>query len=93
MSYDIETAIDALPPTPNIVTADRRDLEAIVTLLELAAVYLTPTPDATFTVEELLIEAHRLGGDEVRIEVDDVKIVLGKAGFLKKLKGGLLCLK
>jgi hypothetical protein len=92
MSYDFESVSDKTPPTPQMPRSDRRDLEAIVTLLELAAIYLTPNPDAEFTVEELLGEAHRLGGADLMLEENDVRIVLGKAGFLKKV-GSRLRLK
>lgn len=61
-------------------------------LLELGAIYLTQGPDSTFTTEELLAEARRIGGDEIVLDEKDVRIVLGKAGFLKK-EGGRLRLK
>jgi hypothetical protein len=92
MSYDLDTTSDRLS-TPNIVPADRRDLEAIVTLLELAAISLTATPDSTFTSEELIEEARRYGGYEIELDEGDIKIVLGKAGFLKKMGAGRFRLK
>ncbi|KAB2910495.1 MAG: hypothetical protein F9K40_02520 [Kofleriaceae bacterium] len=92
MSYDFETASNRAPPTPPITPSNRRDLEAIVTLLELAAICLTHAPDADFTTEQLLAEARRLGGEEIHLEENDVRIVLGKAGFLRKV-GGRLRLK
>lgn len=64
-----------------------RDLEAIVTLLEVAALSLTTEPDATFTLEQLIREARDLGGDEISIEERDVRIVLEKANFLEKVAG------
>lgn len=67
--------------------AHPKDLEAIVTLLEVAALSLTPEPDATFTYRELLDEARELCGDEVDLEERDVKIVLEKASFLRKAGG------
>lgn len=92
MSYDFEAASDKLPPTPPIARSDRRDLEAIVTLLELAAIYLTSTPDSDFTADQLLNEARRIGGGDLPLEESDVQIVLGKAGFLRKV-GSRLRLK
>ena len=92
MSYDFETTTSQSPPTPHIETSDRRDLEAIVTLLELAAIYLTTGPDSTFTKRQLIDEARRIGGDDVDLDESDVNIVLGKAGFLRKI-GGKLRLK
>lgn len=65
------------------------DLEAIVTLMEVAALSLTTEPDATFTYEELVREVRELGGEEVTIEERDIQIVLKKAGFLKKVAGEL----
>ena len=62
-----------------------QDLEAIVTLLEVAALSLTTEPEATFTIEDLVDEARDLGGEEVPIQERDLKIVLGKATFLKKV--------
>lgn len=93
MSYDFEIASDRLPPKAEIEKTEPGDLETIVTLLELAAVMLTKGPDSTFTVDALLQQAQALAGGEVVLNEDDVKNVLGKAGFLKKLKGGSLALK
>ncbi len=69
------------------------DLEAIVFLLELSAITLTPHADAPFTFEQLFTEACRIGGDEITLDERDVKIVMPFMGkILKKLPGGLLCL-
>jgi hypothetical protein len=61
-----------------------KDLEALVTLLEVAALSLTVNQETTFTIGELLKEARELGGPGITIEAEDVKIVLKKASFLKK---------
>lgn len=92
MSYDLEVAERSvrLPPIPR---AEPRDLEAIVMLLELAAIYLTQGPESTFTARELIDEARVIGGDGLQLDEADVKIVLGKAGFLRKNHGGRLSLK
>jgi hypothetical protein len=87
MSYDLDLVPTGILPVPTISPANPRDLEAIMTLLELAAISLTEGPDSSFTSEELLNRARELGGSEVQIIETDVKIVLGKAGFLKK-EGG-----
>jgi hypothetical protein len=87
MSYDLDLVPTGITPVPTISPANPRDLEAIMTLLELAAISLTEGPDSSFTSEELLNRARELGGSEVQIIETDVKIVLGKAGFLKK-EGG-----
>ena len=89
MSYDFDSIGDQSPPTPYIETSDRRDLEAIVTLLELAAICLTTGPNVTFTKAQLLAEARRLAGEDIELDESDVNIVLGKAGFLKKIGGKL----
>jgi hypothetical protein len=70
-----------------------KDLEAIVTLLEIAALSLTTEPDATFTVDRLIDEARKLGGDETDLDDQDAKIVLSKASFVKKVAGGEYCLR
>jgi len=75
------------------VPAETRDLEAIVTTLEVAAIFLTPTPGATFTRQQLLEEAQRLNGDEVKIREEDLRIVLKKHGFVKYAGGGRLCIR
>lgn len=89
MSYDFDTASDRSPPTPHYERSDRRDLEAIVTLLELAAICLTTGPDSAFTGKQLIDEARRIGGDDIALDESDVNIVLGKPGFLKKAAGKL----
>lgn len=62
-----------------------KDLEAIITLLEVAALTLTSENGDTFTLEELISEARELGGHKIDIDERDVKIVLGKQGFLVKV--------
>lgn len=92
MSYDFETASYASNSAPVAALAEDarrnpKDLEAIMLLLELAAINLTSGPDSEFTIDELLAEARDLGADELQLEETDVKIVLGKAGFLRKVGG------
>ena len=88
MSYDFDTESDRRP-TPNITPSNGRDLEAIVTLLELAAICLTTSPESEFTTEQLIAEARQLGGEEITLDEIDIKNVLGKARFLEKEKGRL----
>ncbi len=73
--------------------ANGQDLEAIVTLLEVAALSLTDEPGATFTVDQLIHEAREIGGEEIDLDETDVKIVLQKASFVQKISGGELRLK
>jgi hypothetical protein len=68
-------------------TARARDLEAIVTLLEVAALSLTTVPGATFTIEQLIDEARDIAGDDILLK--DISIVLkkGKTAFLQHVAG------
>lgn len=103
MSYDLEIAREAISSKAVVAasaskTAARRparstDLEAIVMLLELAAISLTSSPGDTFTAEQLFDEARQLGGDEIVLDRSDVDIVLDKASFLKKQKKNVYQLK
>jgi hypothetical protein len=63
------------------------DLEAIVTLLEVAALSLTDRPGATFTLDQLVAEARSIGGEGIDIEERDIHIVLEKQSFLEKAGG------
>lgn len=63
------------------------DLEAIVTLLELGAIFLTDEPDSDFTFDELLAQARAISGDDFFLEETDARIVLANSSFLKKSKG------
>jgi hypothetical protein len=93
MSYDFDAVKGRQAPEVSTPIPDRRDLAGIVMLLELAAIYLSPTPDSTFTVKQLIEQAQAIGGNEIAIEEKDAAIVLKKSSFLKKLSGGLLKLK
>ena len=94
MSYDLELGTDLLPPKADIEPARRKsspsargtDLEAIVMLLELAAISLTSSPGDVFSADQLFNTARELGGDELVLDRKDVEIVLDKASFLKKQK-------
>lgn len=91
VSYDLEIAAnvasDVIPTkvsAPRSVPLHGTDLEAIVTLLELAAISLTKSPNVRFSADELYEEACQIGGDEIELDKRDVDIVLDKASFLKK---------
>ena len=91
MSYDLEiatsAAVEIVPAKASIESSVKfhgADLEAIVTLLELAAISLTSQPEDMFTADELYGEACRIGGEGVSLERADVDIVMDKAAFLKK---------
>ena len=61
------------------------DLEALVTLLEMAALSLTTDPDTTFSLDDLTDEARKIAGESIEIDGRDVQIVLQKASFLQWL--------
>lgn len=65
--------------------ASGRDLEAIVTLLEVAALSLTTEEGATFSRERLIKEARDIGGPEIDLQDEDIDIVLTKQSFLVKV--------
>jgi hypothetical protein len=95
MPWDFQEGDDrSAPKFLGIKPADPRDLETIVTLLEVAAIFLTPKQGSSFTKEELLIQAQILGGEECRIREDDFNIVFPFCGHLfQKLPGSRLELK
>ena len=70
-----------------------RDLEAIVTTLEVAALSLSPKDDSTFTQDQLIAEARSLCGDAIALQEEDIKIVLTKHNFIKKAGKGKLRIK
>lgn len=67
---------------------DSRDLETIVTLMELASIFLTPHPDATFTSDGLFAKMVECGGPTITLHRVDFDIVLPRSGFLTRLSGG-----
>jgi len=73
---------------------DGRDLECIVALLEMAAIELTPVPEATFTRDELVAKAREIGGPEVTLADADVDNVIAHSGhLLRKAWGGRYALR
>lgn len=86
MPYDFDGAPDHRAPDFGAPSAPPQDLEAIVTLLEVAALELTSEPGQLFTEEELISQAQQLAGD-FELKVADAKIVLQTAAFLRKEKG------
>lgn len=84
MSYDFEPGESRDPPKVSTPTPDPRDLEAIVTLLDLAAICLTPKPGTKFTIEELIAKAQEIGGDEIPLNPKDLLIVLPFMKYLKR---------
>jgi len=88
MSYDFD-GTDHSPPQaadPSYVPRPD-DLEVIVTLLDIAAIYLTPEPHAEFTFQELLAQANEIG--DLTLDERDVRIVLPFMKSLKKIRNDL----
>lgn len=89
MSYDAEDMQQAEPPSgsvrPMAHKVYARDLEAIVTLIELAALELSPESEVTFTRDALLETARMFGGPHIDILEKDFDIVLRKSSFIKKV--------
>lgn len=82
MSYDFESDDHSPPQLAPMQQMRGDDLEAIVLLLELGAIELSPSAGATFSFDELLAQANEIGGD-VRLEERDVRIVLP---YMKTIK-------
>lgn len=91
MSYDFEPGFK--PSFPPVKTQDfhNTDLEALVLWIEVAALLLTPTPEAEFTVEELIAEVGDLSDHQA--DRDDVLIVLSTSNLLQKKGKDRLCLR
>ncbi len=69
-----------------------QDLETIVTMLEIAAIFLSPTPGATFTADELIAQVHHLDPG-MGIDERDLRIVLRGLKTIRKTVGGRLELR
>jgi hypothetical protein len=93
MVYDFEGLDDHSPPKITDYKADPKDLETIVTMLQLAAIFLTPTTGTIFTLQQLLDQVRQLCGKDLLIEEKDIMIVLANSSFLKKLSGQRFILK
>lgn len=87
MSYDFDAASDRSPPIVATFKPEPRDLETIVTLMQLAALELTPDKGAEFTEAQLMASMRDFAGDDCALDAADVRIVLAHASFLKKKDG------
>ncbi len=74
-------------------TPDPRDLEVLVTLLQLAAIELTPSSGTLFTKRQLFDQAMALGGDELGVATSDLAIVLQFSKFLGRGPKGTIFLR
>ena len=99
MAYDMDIRNQRYDQDPNgrlrlsNEPVPSKDLEALVTLLEVAALSLTTSQDTTFTYEELFNEAREYAGDQFDLDKKDVNIILEKASFIKKLSQHEFCLR
>jgi hypothetical protein len=93
MAYDFDGLIDRGPPKVDAPTPHPTDLEAIVSLMTLAAIDLTPAPNTPFTFEQLFAAANDIGNPEIVLREVDVRIVLPYTRFLKKVSRNLYCLR
>jgi hypothetical protein len=86
MPYDIDIALERIEDGPQLRNSPppAKDLEAIVTLLEVAALSLTTELGSTFSIGRLIREARDLAGDEIDLDERDAKTVLEKASFLER---------
>ncbi len=67
------------------MTYDSKDLEVVLTALELAAISLTADPTATFSREQLLQEAQSFDVDEVALRNVLGTVLRSRSGFLRKI--------
>lgn len=94
MSYDFDDNTDHTAPVVTNYIPQPHDLEAIVTLLELAAIYLTPAPGTQFTYPQLLAQARELAGTDFVLEDIDAQIVFDNLSSVFKKEGkGFFSLK
>ncbi len=89
MSYDFDAAPDSKPPIVTTYVPHPTDLEYIVMLLEVAALYLTPTDGAEFTFKQLLDRARIMGGVDGSIDEVDARIVVDNSRCLTLVKKDL----
>ena len=98
MSYDDTdppapfAPLTAVPVEPFDVN-NESDRLTVLTLLELAALELTPTEGTTFTRDELFALAKEIGGDELALTDADLATVLSGATSLRAEGDGRWSLK
>lgn len=91
MAYDMSQLTEPFEPVGPVMPnkpASSKDKEALLTLLEVSALALTDTPDASFTLDDLIRQAQELGGEAVPVDPRDAKNIVEKAKFLKVVGGG-----
>ncbi|MBS0221805.1 MAG: hypothetical protein JSR91_13795 [Proteobacteria bacterium] len=91
MVYDLTQLTEPFEPVGPIMPnrpASGKDKEALLTLLEVSALALTDTPEASFTLDDLIKQAQDLGGDTVVVDPKDAENIIEKAKFLLRVGGG-----
>lgn len=90
-----DPALNPVSRRVGLVPSDPRDLEAIVLLLEVSAISLTPAPGTVFTREQLFAEAHKFWGSKPDLDDRDLAQVLSgmktiaRSGRYLTLAGGV----
>jgi hypothetical protein len=79
MSYDFDSD-DHSPPVMTNYVPQPHDLETIVTLIHLSAIFLTNAPGDQFTYQQLLDQFKELAGDDFIYNDIDVQIVFNNMG-------------
>lgn len=94
MSYDFDGVKNKSAPKVNNPIPASDDLEAIVILLDLAAIALTDKPGDSFTVPELFKEALKWGCGEIVPSEKDLLIVFNNYGKAFRYMGcGRYCMR
>ena len=73
--------------------ANPRDLEVLVTLLEIAAIELTSAPRTVFTVDQLFRAVHQYDEPKCTVDDRDLRIILPYCSFLQRLPGRMFHLR
>lgn len=76
-----------------MTSANPKDLEVIVTMLEIAAIYLTPEVGSRFTREALFAQANEIAGPKLQLDERDLRIVLPFMKSLQRHPGRLYSLR
>lgn len=87
MVYDFSASYEPPPDAPaelGRVKVFPRDLEAIATAIELAAITLSYEPDAVFTKAKLVETAREFAEPTADLRENDIDIVLGKLSVVEK---------
>lgn len=82
MPYDFDDGFDRSPPPVHVVRVD--SAAAVRMVLEIAALSLTSTGAADFTIDQLLDEACAMGDSEIPIGREVATLAAQDVPFLEK---------